>query len=82
MADQMGSELLARQMVNEGVVDLFYIMGGPIIEAAGFAAEHGIRTIDCRHEAGGGDGRAMGTHASSDCPASAWPLPVRPRPIC
>ena len=58
MPDQMGSELLARQMVNEGVEDLFYIMGGPIIEAAGFAAEHGIRTIDCRHE----QGAAMAAH--------------------
>ena len=58
MAEQMGAELLARQMVNEGVEDLFYIMGGPIIEAAGFAAEHGIRTIDCRHE----QGAAMAAH--------------------
>ena len=58
MPDQMGAELLARQMVNEGVEDLFYIMGGPIIEAAGFAAEHGIRTIDCRHE----QGAAMAAH--------------------
>ena len=58
MPEQMGAELLARQMVNEGVEDLFYIMGGPIIEAAGFAAEHGIRTIDCRHE----QGAAMAAH--------------------
>jgi len=58
MTDQMGSELLARQMVNEGVEDLFYIMGGPIIEAAGYCAEHGIRTIDCRHE----QGAAMAAH--------------------
>ncbi|SVE49825.1 uncharacterized protein METZ01_LOCUS502679, partial [marine metagenome] len=47
-----GSELLARQMREEGVEDLFYIMGGPIIEVAGFAADQGIRTIDCRHEQG------------------------------
>jgi thiamine pyrophosphate-dependent acetolactate synthase large subunit-like protein len=47
-----GSELLARQMRDEGVEDLFYIMGGPIIEVAGFAADQGIRTIDCRHEQG------------------------------
>ena len=58
MPEQMGAELLARQMVNEGVEDLFYIMGGPIIEAAGFCAEHGIRTIDCRHE----QGAAMAAH--------------------
>ena len=47
-----GSELLAKQMRDEGVEDLFYIMGGPIIEVAGFAADYGIRTIDCRHEQG------------------------------
>ena len=47
-----GSELLARQMRDEGVEDLFYIMGGPIIEVAGFAADQGIRTIDCRNEQG------------------------------
>ena len=58
MPEQMGAELLARQMVKEGVEDLFYIMGGPIIETAGFAAEHGIRTIDCRHE----QGAAMAAH--------------------
>ena len=52
MAEQSGSALLARQMRAEGVEDLFYIMGGPIIEVAGFAAEQGIRTIDCRHEQG------------------------------
>ena len=58
MAEQSGSELLARQMRDEGVEDLFYIMGGPIIEVAGFAADHGIRTIDCRHE----QGAAMAAH--------------------
>ena len=52
MAERMGSDLLAKQMREEGVEDLFYIMGGPIIEVAGFAADYGIRTIDCRHEQG------------------------------
>ena len=58
MVDQQGAELMARQLVNEGVEELFYIMGGPVIEAAGYAAEHGIRTIDCRHE----QGAAMAAH--------------------
>ena len=58
MAERMGAELLARQMREEGVEDLFYIMGGPIIETAGFAADYGIRTIDCRHE----QGAAMAAH--------------------
>ena len=58
MAEGTGSELLARQMRDEGVEDLFYIMGGPIIEVAGSAADYGIRTIDCRHE----QGAAMAAH--------------------
>ncbi len=58
MAERSGSDLLAQQMREEGVEDLFYIMGGPIIEVAGFAADYGIRTIDCRHE----QGAAMAAH--------------------
>ena len=58
MAENSGSELLARQMREEGVEDLFYLMGGPIIETAGFAGDFGIRTIDCRHE----QGAAMAAH--------------------
>ncbi len=50
MTDTTGAELLARQMRDEGVEDLFFLMGGPIIETAGFAKRHGIRTIDVRHE--------------------------------
>lgn len=52
MAERTGSELLARQIRDEGVEDLFYVMGGPIIEVAGSAADQGVRTIDCRHEQG------------------------------
>ena len=58
MAEETGSGLLAQQMRNEGVEDLFYIMGGPIVEVAGSAADNGIRTIDCRHE----QGAAMAAH--------------------
>ena len=50
MADTTGSHILARQLANEGVEDMFYLMGGPIIQAAGYVAEQGIRTIDVRHE--------------------------------
>jgi thiamine pyrophosphate-dependent acetolactate synthase large subunit-like protein len=50
MADTTGAELLARQMQAEGVEDMFYLMGGPIIDTAGHAKAHGIRTIDVRHE--------------------------------
>ncbi len=50
MADITGSQILARQLVNEGVEDVFYLMGGPILQAVTHAAENGIRTIDVRHE--------------------------------
>ena len=58
MPQVTGSNLLARQLRDEGVEDLFYVMGGPIIEAAGEAADQGIRTVDCRHE----QGAAMAAH--------------------
>jgi len=50
MTATTGAEILARQIRDEGVEDMFYLMGGPIIETAGFAKQHGIRTIDVRHE--------------------------------
>ncbi len=50
MSQIRGSDLLAKQMREEGVEDLFYIMGGPIVGVAGAASDLGIRTIDCRHE--------------------------------
>ena len=52
MAEHTGAQYLARQMREEGVEDLFFIMGGPITETAGFARDEGINTIDCRHEQG------------------------------
>jgi thiamine pyrophosphate-dependent acetolactate synthase large subunit-like protein len=58
MVDKTGGELLAKQIRDEGVEDLFYIMGGPVIETAGFIADFGVRTIDCRHE----QGAAMAAH--------------------
>ncbi len=42
MAEHEGAEFLARQMREEGVEDLFYIMGGPIIETAGYARDQGL----------------------------------------
>ena len=52
MAETPGYEVLARQMREEGVEDLFYIMGGPIVGVAGAAGDIGIRTIDCRRSDG------------------------------
>jgi len=50
MVDTTGAEVLARQIRDEGVEDMFYLMGGPIIDVAGHVKAHGIRTIDVRHE--------------------------------
>ncbi len=58
MVDKTGGELLAKQIRDEGVEDLFYIMGGPVIQTAGYIADFGVRTIDCRHE----QGAAMAAH--------------------
>ena len=76
MAERSGSDLLAQQMREEGVEDLFYIMGGPIIEVAGFAADYGIRTIDCRHEQGAAmaaPGYARVKRAPGVCLAASGP---------
>jgi acetolactate synthase-1/2/3 large subunit len=59
MPQVTGSRLVAEQLRREGVETLFYIMGGPIIDVAGAAAEVGIRTVDVRHE----QAAAMAAHA-------------------
>ncbi len=59
MAATAGSKLVVEQLKREGVDTLFYIMGGPIIDLAGQAAEAGIRTVDVRHE----QAAAMAAHA-------------------
>lgn len=50
MAELTGSEILAKALRNEGVDDLFFIMGGPMILAEGSCVKEGIRPIDVRHE--------------------------------
>jgi thiamine pyrophosphate-dependent acetolactate synthase large subunit-like protein len=50
MAELTGSEILARCLKAEGVKDLFYIMGGPMLLAESKCIEEGIRMIDVRHE--------------------------------
>ncbi|MFN8556082.1 MAG: thiamine pyrophosphate-binding protein [Dehalococcoidia bacterium] len=59
MTQTTGSHLVAEQLRREGVDTLFFIMGGPIIDLAGAAAEQGIRIIDVRHE----QAAAMAAHA-------------------
>ncbi len=50
MAEITGSEIIARCLQKEGVKDLFYIMGGPMLLAEATCVKEGIRMIDVRHE--------------------------------
>jgi len=50
MAELTGSEILAKCLAKEGVKDLFYIMGGPMLLAESSCIKEGIRMIDVRHE--------------------------------
>ncbi|MDC0400390.1 thiamine pyrophosphate-binding protein, partial [Alphaproteobacteria bacterium] len=49
-AELTGSEILAKALRNEGVNDLFFIMGGPMLLAEESCIKEGIRPIDVRHE--------------------------------
>ena len=61
MADLTGSEILAKALKREGTENLFFLMGGPMIECEGFCVKEGIRPIDVRHE----QAAAMMGHAYS-----------------
>lgn len=50
MAEITGSEIIARCLRMEGVKDLFFIMGGPMLLAEATCVREGIRMIDVRHE--------------------------------
>jgi thiamine pyrophosphate-dependent acetolactate synthase large subunit-like protein len=50
MAELTGSEIIARCLQKEGIKDLFYIMGGPMLLAEATCIQEGIRMIDVRHE--------------------------------
>jgi len=50
MAEITGSEIIARCLKMEGVKDLFFIMGGPMLLAEATCVQEGIRMIDVRHE--------------------------------
>lgn len=50
MAELTGSEILARCLKSEGVKDLFFLMGGPMLLAESCCIKEGIRMIDVRHE--------------------------------
>jgi thiamine pyrophosphate-dependent acetolactate synthase large subunit-like protein len=50
MAELTGSEIIARCLKKEGIEDIFYIMGGPMLLAEATCIKEGIRMIDVRHE--------------------------------
>jgi thiamine pyrophosphate-dependent acetolactate synthase large subunit-like protein len=50
MAQLNGSEILAKALKREGVEDVFFLMGGPMLTAEAATINEGIRCIDVRHE--------------------------------
>jgi len=50
MAEMNGSEILGRALANEGVKDLFFLLGGPMMHAEDACKREGLRPIDVRHE--------------------------------
>src|SRR5437764_13639167 len=52
MAELTGNEILARCLKAQVVKDLFFIMGGPMLDAELSCIKEGIRLIDTRHEQG------------------------------
>ena len=52
MAELTGNEILARCLKAQGVKDVFFIMGDPMLDAELFSIKEGIRLIDTRHEQG------------------------------
>src|SRR5215212_1879095 len=50
MAELTGSEIIAKCLKAEGINDVFYIMGGPMLLTESKCIDEGIRMIDVRHE--------------------------------
>lgn len=50
MATVTGSDLLAQSLKQQGLDTLFFLMGGPMLEAEAALVKLGLRMIDTRHE--------------------------------
>lgn len=59
MATINGSQILARALRRVGVDTMFYLMGGPMMQAESSCIKEGIHSIDVRHE----QAAAMMAHA-------------------
>jgi 2-hydroxyacyl-CoA lyase 1 len=50
LAELNGGQLVARQLVQEGIDTAFGVVAGPMIEVFAGMHEAGIRVVNCRHE--------------------------------
>lgn len=76
MGELTGSEILAKALKKEGTEQLFFLMGGPMIECEGHCVEEGIRPIDVRHEQAAammGNAWSRLTQRPSVCMAASGP---------
>src|SRR6478672_1990568 len=76
MAELTGNDILARCLKAQGVKDIFFIMGGPMLDAETACINEGIRLIDTRHEQGAAymaQGYSRVTQGPGVCMAASGP---------
>src|SRR5437763_11229407 len=76
MAELTGNEILARCLKAQGVKDIFFIMGAPMLDAETACIHEGIRLIDTRHEQGAAymaQGYSRVTQGPGVCMAASGP---------
>jgi len=76
MAELTGSEILAKALKKEGVDNLLFLMGGPMLLAESSCIKEGIRPIDVRHEQAAammGNAYSRLTQKPSVCMAASGP---------
>ena len=76
MAELTGNDILARCVKAQGVKDIFFIMGGPMLDAETACIKEGIRLIDTRHEQGAAymaQGYSRVTQGPGVCMAASGP---------
>src|SRR5438132_934281 len=76
MTELTGNEILARCLKAQGVRDIFFIMGGPMLDAELCSIKEGIRLIDTRHEQGAAymaQGYSRVTQGPGVCMAASGP---------
>ena len=76
MTELTGNDILARCLKAQGVKDIFFIMGGPMLDAELSCIKEGIRLIDTRHEQGAAymaQGYSRVTQGPGVCMAASGP---------